>query len=360
MQKPLLIICVIFLLLAGAGCRTVEPIPPGDAEKNEKRDKQQPGAPVLPSDLTGLDFPTDLAFDDSGTLFFTEKGGALRIVEKGRLRSEPLAVFKVPRLSGYHETGLLGLALSPKFAKDRQLYLYHTYTAGAGLRNRVVRIDARRPKRREVIFDGIRGERIHVGGKLAFGPDGKLYISTGESDRPNLSQDTDSPNGKVLRVNRDGSIPPDNPFKGSPVYAYGLRNVFGMAFAPDGRLFVTDNGPQANDEINEIKRGANYGWPVVTGRETRKVTPPLITFEDSIAPTGIVYYDKDRFADLRGSLIFGDWNDSRVHALSLEDGRRRDRIIAELSGGVTAVAVGPDGALYVATASSIERIGRLP
>ncbi len=307
-------------------------------------------------ELESLAFPTDLAFAPDGTLFFTEKSGALRVARDGVLEADPVAKFPVPRISGYHETGLLGLALSPNYAENRLIYVYHTYRDGSKLTNRIVRLNTKQPGSRQVIFDDILGERIHVGGKLRFGPDGKLYVATGEANKPKLSRDRESPNGKILRLNPDGSIPEDNPFNDSPAFAIGLRNVFGMAFDDRGRLVVTENGPQGADEINLIRRGADYGWPTVTGSGDGRFSDPLVTFRQAIAPTGIVFYVGGSLPKLSGDYIFGDWNGGRLHSLTLNDGKATTKVILDLGEGITALAVSPKGSLYVATESAIRPI----
>ncbi len=215
----------------------------------------------------GLDTPWDLAFAPDGRIFFTERPGRLRVIEGGRLRPEPVAT--IPEVVERGEGGLLGLALDPDFAGNGHLYLYHTYSGSdGGLRNRVVRYTladragARGLTEPRVILDDIPAAAIHNGGRIAFGPDGKLYVTTGDAAAPALAQDRDSLAGKILRLNPDGSVPDDNPFPGSPVYSYGHRNPQGLAWQPGtGQLYATEHGPSAHDEVNLIAPGDNYGWP---------------------------------------------------------------------------------------------------
>ncbi len=307
------------------------------------------GAPAkTKSSINNLDFPTDLAFAPDGSLFFTEKGGALKVVQPGRTEPELVASFKVPSVISYDETGLLGVALSPDFSEDRTAFVYHTFRNDSGMGNRIVRINVDRPKARQVIFDDIIASRIHNGGKLQFGPDGLLYVATGDAGQSERSQDRLSGNGKILRIKPDGSIPTDNPFPGSAAYAIGLRNVFGIAFDDQGRLVATENGPNGNDEINQIVRGANYGWPKETGDTNGQFADPLAVFADAIAPTGIAFL-KDRF-------VFGSWNDGHLRSVALGPRHAKVQSLVELNEGITAVAVSPSGALYVATADTIHLV----
>ncbi len=343
-----LLVALSISLIVG-GCASL-------AETDKQNSRGAEPGKTTDFELEGLAFPTDLAFAPDGTLFFTEKGGALRVARNGALETDPVAEFPVPRLNGYHETGLLGLALSPSYAEDRLIYVYHTYRNGSRLANRIVRLNATRPESQQVVFDDILGERIHVGGKLRFGPDSKLYVATGEANKPKLSRDRDSPNGKILRLNPDGSIPEDNPFDDSPAFAIGLRNVFGMAFDDRGTLVVTENGPQGADEINLIRRGADYGWPTATGSGDARFIDPLVTFKQAIAPTGIVFYVGGSLPKLSGHYVFGDWNGGRLHSLTMNDGKAKTRVILDLGEGITALAVSPKGSLYVATESAIRPI----
>lgn len=338
------------LSVGAVACRPPAREPSANAPKTKNN---------LPGNLYRLNYPTDLAFAPDGTLFFTEQTGAVRVVKNGKLAPKPVATFNVPKMQGYHETGLLGLALGPRFSSEGKIYVYHTYRAGENLYNRIVRFDRRKPGNREVIFDKIVGERIHNGGKLLFGHDGFLYVGVGEANRRHLSRETSIANGKVLRLTADGKIPGDNPFVGSPVLAYGLRNIFGMTFDSNENLYITENGPEKDDEINLITPGGDYGWPIETGRGSGHFERPLLVLREPVAPTGIVYYDRSRLRKIRKKLVFGDWNSGQLHAVDPRAKQPRDRIIASLDEGITALAIAPDGALYVATATSIRRLDRL-
>lgn len=240
---------------------------------------------------SGLEVPWSISVLDDNTLLVTERPGrVVRILEDGSKR----VVAKV-RVASIGEAGLLGIALHPDFPEDRRVYLYMTQETSGGLVNRVVwgrlspdysSIDGFR-----VVVDNIPGARIHDGGRIRFGPDGNLYITTGDAARPELSQDLSSLAGKILRVTPDGPAPSDNPFYPSPIYSYGHRNPQGIDWHPQtGRMYSSEHGPIGRDELNEIVPGGNYGWPYMAGKRGEKrpgLIEPVIDFGDeSIAPSG--------------------------------------------------------------------------
>ncbi|MGH2369729.1 MAG: PQQ-dependent sugar dehydrogenase, partial [Chloroflexota bacterium] len=199
---------------------------------------------------------------------------------------------------------------------------------------------------------------IHDGGRVELGPDGRLYATLGDAADASLAQNRDSPAGKILRLERDGSIPADNPFPGSPVYTLGHRNVQGLAWQPgSGRLYATEHGPVGNDEVNLIERGQNYGWPQAQGREhAAPFRAPLAVYTPSIAPAGATFYDADAIAQWRGSFFFATLRGTHLHRIVF-DGNEPGRILAEEQlyagtyGRLRDVAQGPDGALYLATSN---------
>ncbi|MBI3842172.1 MAG: PQQ-dependent sugar dehydrogenase [Thaumarchaeota archaeon] len=214
---------------------------------------------------TRLQIPWEIAFAPDGRIFFTERVGTLRVIDNGVLADEPVGKVDVARVG---EGGLLGLSLDPDFEKNHYLYLYYTYSDFLNLYNRVSRFTELNNKISEekILLDKIPAQSIHDGGRIKFGPDGKLYATTGDSANPSSSQDLKSLSGKILRINSDGTIPNDNPFADSPVYSYGHRNPQGLAWDPvTGVLFETEHGPsgengmRAHDEINIIEPGKNYG-----------------------------------------------------------------------------------------------------
>jgi len=229
---------------------------------------------------TGLQVPWGIAFlpGKNGDALVNERttGRIIRIARPGGKKS---VVLKIPGVDvNAGEGGLLGLAVSPTYAKDKLLYAYFTSRSD----NRIVRFKlGGRPK---VILSGLKRGQIHNGGRIAFGPDGKLYATVGETGNTALAQDRSSQNGKILRMNANGSVPADNPFKGSRVWTYGHRNPQGLAWDSKGRLWSSEFGQNTFDEVNLIQKGHNYGWPIVEGRGSTqggKFTNPKLIFRTS-------------------------------------------------------------------------------
>jgi len=217
-----------------------------------------------------LEIPWAISFAPDGRIFFTERVGNLRVIEDGKLNPEPVTILDV----GKGEGGLLGLALDPNFEENHYLYLYYTYSELLSTYNKVVRFTENDNKLSDemVLIDKIPGASWHDGGRIKFGPDEKLYITTGDAGIKELAQDLNSPAGKILRINSDGTIPQDNPFKDSPVYSLGHRNPQGLDWDESGKLVISEHGPSgergvAHDEVNVIESGKNYGWPKVIGGE---------------------------------------------------------------------------------------------
>lgn len=300
---------------------------------------------------SGLQIPWSIDFAPDGRMFLTERGGAVRVID-GELLPDPVLKLDV----GSGEGGLLGIALDPEFEENRRIYLYYTY--GLLAQNRVSAfVETERGLQDEqILLDNIPGHWIHDGGRIAFGPDGMLYVTTGDAARTELSQDISSLAGKILRMEPDGGVPPDNPFPGSLVYSYGHRNPQGLDWDASGRLVATEHGPSgergyAHDEINVIEAGANYGWPLAVGDERAEgaVGPALHTGTQTWAPSGAAFYKGDirewdgmyMVAALAGkSLVQVDPESWTVEGMHLQEyGRLRD------------AAMGPDGALYVLTSN---------
>jgi glucose/arabinose dehydrogenase len=307
---------------------------------------------------TALEAPWALAFAPDGRIFVTERPGRLRVVTAdGSLEPEPLA--RIEEVAAEGEGGLLGLALDPEFDRNRGVYLYYTYRDESGLRNRVVRYVERggRLSEEAVLLDGIPGEVIHDGGRIAFGPDGKLYVTTGDAAQPELAQDRSSLAGKILRINADGSVPPDNPFPGSPVYSFGHRNPQGLAWNLEtGDLYATEHGASGNDELNLIEPGANYGWPLAEGGEHGQFAAPIAVYGSSIAPSGATWYGSGAISSWRGDILFATLVGTHLHRVSVDadDPRRvtsEEEELDERYGRLRDVQPGPDGALYLLTSN---------
>lgn len=248
----------------------------------------------------GLEVPWAVAELPDGSLLVTERdrGRVVRVVGD---RVDVVATLPV-RAGG--EGGLLGIAAHPDVAAHGWIYVYSTR---AGPLNRVSRFtfDGASLRDEVVILDGIPAADIHNGGRLAFGPDGRLYVATGDAAVPGLAQDLRSLAGKILRMNDDGSVPDDNPF-GTLVYSYGHRNPQGLAWTDDGTLYATEHGPSAHDEINRIRAGGNYGWPAAVCSDHAGFVAPLRCFDEfTLAPAGAAFDAGGRLyvAGLRGEQV---------------------------------------------------------
>ncbi len=307
---------------------------------------------------TGLDTPWEQAFLPDGRIFVTERPGRLRVIENGRLRAEPVAT--VLDVVEQGEGGLLGMALAPDFATSGTLYLYHTYRDN-GTKNRVARYTltdragARGLGAQRIIIDNIPGASNHNGGRIAFGPDGKLYITCGDAANTALAQDRASLAGKILRLEPDGAIPADNPFPGSPIYSYGHRNPQGLAWQPGtNQLYATEHGSSSNDEVNRIVAGGNYGWPTVTGTQTQQgFVAPVLTSgaSNTWAPSGATFVRAATFPQLQGALLFAGLRSTTLWRLSVDGTPVLTPLLADEYGRLRAVAEGPDGNIYVVTSS---------
>jgi glucose/arabinose dehydrogenase len=317
---------------------------------------------------SGLEVPWAVALAPDGRLFVTERPGRVRIVlfgTRGGLQPEPWA--RVPaRANPDAERGLLGIALDPDFTRNGFVYLYYSYAGPGGVTlNRLVRLrDANGTGTDETILvDNIPGSANHDGGRIAFGPDGKLYVATGDGEQEARAQDRSSLGGKILRLEKDGSVPADNPFPGSPVYSLGHRNVQGLAYHPDtGVLYATEHGPSGffpaccQDEVNRIEAGANYGWPIVTGKpgDSRFRDPVAWSGNaDTWAPSGATF--ATRPGPLRGSLLFANLRAQHLHRIVLTpDGRGvafEERLTVNQYGRLRDVYEVPSGEFLVLTSN---------
>ena len=309
---------------------------------------------------------TDLSSD--GRLFVTERPGRVRVIGLGAgggLRAEPWVTLPADTRGG-GEKGLLGIALDPEFARSGFVYLYYSYPVANGqTRNKLVRMrDASgRGVEETVLLDGIPGSGNHDGGRVKFGPDGKLYVTTGDAEVGGNAQDPRSLGGKILRLNKDGSIPADNPAAGSPVWSMGHRNVQGIAWQPDtGALYETEHGPSGafpeccHDEVNLIVAGGNYGWPTVRGvANDPRFRDPLVESGalETWAPSGAAF--ATRPGPLRGSLLFATLRGQHLQRVAFgADGRTvllQEKLLANQYGRLRDVFELPSGELLVLTSN---------
>ena len=320
---------------------------------------------TLQSMLTGLNFPLAIAFAPDGRLFYNEwTTGRIRVVQPNF--GTATTFYTVSNLVTGGERGLLGLALDPSFATNHFVYTY--YTTSNPLRNRIIRLtDSNNTGTNEtVIVDNLPASSgNHNGGVIQFGPDGKLYAVLGDVENTSNSQNTTSLAGKILRYNKDGTIPSGNPFGNSPVWAYGIRNSFGFTFHPHtGDLWETENGPAQDDEVNRIVPGGNYGWPTVTGiTGNTQFIDPIVAITPTIAPTGIVAVGENSNYPARyhNNLLFTDFNTGRVRRIVLTGAglTQLGSFSVAFNGGQGAlldIDQAPDGWIYISSDSGIFRL----
>ncbi|SDE31535.1 PQQ-dependent sugar dehydrogenase [Rhodospira trueperi] len=331
-----------------------------------------------------LSYPWAMAFLPDGAALVTERGGALRLWRDGDLDDRPIN--GVPEVWASGQGGLLDVLVHPDFDQTGWIYLSLSHPDGWGrAHTRVVRAvfdrEAHALRDVTVIVDALppgRGGR-HFGSRLAIGGDGMLYITTGErGDRPRAQDLTDLA-GKVLRLRPDGTIPADNPFVGRDdarpeVFAYGTRNGQGMDVHPEtGAVWFHEHGPRGGDELNIVRAGVNYGWPVITygmnyngtpmGEGTHKpgMEQPVHYWDPSIAPSGMAIYDGDAFPNWRGDIFVGALKFQLIARLEMDGDRvvREERLLEHSLGRIRALEVGPDGALYILTDAADGRLARL-
>jgi glucose/arabinose dehydrogenase len=237
--------------------------------------------------------------------YVSERTGSIVKIDNGKMERQQVDLEKP--LAKAAEAGLLGFVLDPGFPDNQQAFAYYTYENGQGQFNRVVvlQLEGNKWTEETILLDGIPSAAYHHGGRMKIGPDGKLYITTGDATNPELSQDLKSLNGKILRMNLDGSIPEDNPYQNSYVYSYGHRNPQGLVWI-GGTLYSSEHGQSAHDEVNIIKPGANYGWPIIEGNESKAgmETPLFQSGEETWAPSGMAAHNGKLYAaTLRGNAV---------------------------------------------------------
>lgn len=319
--------------------------------------------------VEGLDHPWGMAFLPDGRILVTERTGKLRVIANGKLKPEPVA--GLPPIEEIGQGGLLGIAVHPDYANNRLVYLSYAEKAPNedGHRTAVARFkdEGDRFTGMQVVF---RGETVksrhHFGSRIVFGTDGKMYVSIGDRGRQDTAQDLGLLNGKVFRLNDDGTVPGDNPFVGKAgvrpeIFTYGNRNPQGMAMQPGtGAIWSVEHGPQGGDEINLMRAGVNYGWPVITygrtygmglkigeGTEKPGMEQPKAYFVPSLALSGMTFYDGAKLPAWKGDMVIALLSGGIVRA-DIEGDRvvAMERLLEEELARTREVAVGRDGDLY--------------
>lgn len=367
---------VLCLLLPAAACRAGAP-PVGE----ERTFPSEQGPLRLVTVARGLEHPWGLAFLPDGRLLVTERPGRLRFVAQDGTLSPPLV--GVPEVYARGQGGLLDVALSPDFETTRYVYLSYAEPgeAGGGTAAGRGRLAEDRLEDFRTLFRQVpkAGGGRHFGSRLVFARDGRLFVTTGDRAQQDWVQDFSIHRGQVIRLEADGSVPTDNPFGGRPghrpeTFSLGHRNPQGAALHPEtGELWIIDHGAQGGDEVNVVRAGRNYGWPVITygrdysgakigvGTHREGMEQPLHYWDPSIAPSGMAFVTANLFPAWKGSLLLGALRGQMLVRLELDGEKvvREERLLTDLGERIRDVRQGPDGRIYLLTDSPNGRILRL-
>lgn len=296
--------------------------------------------------IEGLDTVWELAWGPDGKLYMTERRGNLLVWDGSKVEK----ITELPVVER-GESGLMGLALDPKFDDNQLMYACFTQRREGTLENVVerFRVEEGGISRRELLLNEMNGSSIHDGCRITFDSEHKLLITMGDSARGSLAQNKGSFNGKVLRIEKNGEIPEDNPFPESPVFTLGHRNPQGLDIRPGtGEIYISEHGPAANDEINRLHPGRNYGWPEVGGAtDTGDYEPALWDWTPTIAPAGISFFGPD-------TLYLATLKESKLHRLKLNETGEviEDKTVLDGYGRLRAVTLGPEeDCIFVSTSN---------
>jgi glucose/arabinose dehydrogenase len=349
------LLCI--LLLSCSQCSTREHY----VAKNDTTSARSYTVEVFAKDLT---IPWSIVFTDATRMLFVERDGKLREITGSTLNPKPLHVFTNTWQDG--EAGLMGLALDPSYRTNKFIYISYAYEKDDNMFVRIVRYTDQStsisdPK---IILDNIPAASNHAGCRLRFGPDGKLYITTGDATEKKLAQNKNSLSGKILRINADGSVPSDNPYPGNPVWTYGHRNPQGIDWYPGTSiLYSTEHGPSTfdgkggGDEVNIIEKGKNYGWPVVSHDKSQPgMESPVLEFTPAIAPASGMFYHSDSIASFKNNFFFGCLRGNGIMRVVVDPANPKKVLSHELMsdidfGRIREIAEGPDGAIYFSTSN---------
>ena len=367
MKLPLLLLALPLLLPAGAAAQTF------------RSDEHAFRVVRL---VEGLDHPWSLAFLPDGRMLVTERAGRLRTIVDGKLADKPIE--GLPQVEQYGQGGLHDVVPHPQFEKNQLLYLAYAARGADGVGTELARgkLVDNRLEGVQVLFrqspKGNAGQ--HFGGRIVFDRDGYVYLTLGDRGERDRAQRPDDHAGSVIRLHEDGRVPKDNPFVGKAgwkpeKFTLGNRNMQGAALHPrTGQLWTHEHGPQGGDEVNVIRAGVNYGWPVITygrnygigtrigeGTEKPGMAQPLYKWVPSIAPSGMAFYTGERFPRWRGNLFVGALRDRMLVRLVLDGEQvlKEERLLKGTLGRIRDVRAGPDGLLYLLTDESRGMLLRL-
>ncbi len=315
--------------------------------------------------VTGLDTPWEILWGPDDHIWITERYGRVSRLnpENGELHT----LITIDEVHEEGESGLLGMALHPDFSENPHVYLVYNYLSGSSIKEKLVRYTYTNENLSSphTLIDGIEGSSIHNGSRIVIDSLSKLYFSTGDASVTSYSQDLNSLNGKILRINLDGSIPEDNPFQDSYIWTYGHRNPQGLVISPDGTMYSSEHGPVSDDEVNIIERGRNYGWPDVKGYcdesaemtfcNNNNVKEPIIAWTPTLAVAGIDYYHHDAIPEWNNSLLMTTLKESELVQISLHDDGRsvkeEKKWYDDWFGRLRDICISPDGRVFMAVSN---------
>jgi glucose/arabinose dehydrogenase len=315
--------------------------------------------------ISGLDTPWEIFWGPDDHIWFTERQGTVSRINPAT--GQRNIILTITDIIETGESGLLGLTLHPEFPDEPFVYLVYTYPQGSTIKEKLVRYtwNGSYLENPFILIENINGNTNHNGSRLAFGPDGKLYMSTGDAWTTGYAQNLNYLNGKILRINDDGSIPDDNPFPGKFIWSYGLRNSQGLVFSPAGILYGSEHGPNTDDELNILEAGRNYGWPAVNGYcdlpeeisfcNENNVSEPIAAWTPTLAVAGIDYYNHSDIPEWQNSILMTTLKAGRLVSLKLSaDGlsviEQADWLVSHY-GRLRDICVSPDGRVFLAVSN---------
>ena len=334
--------------------------------KKDKNNPLPPGAVEIQTKVVAenLNFPWEILWGPDNKIWMTERGGKISRVDTATGTITP--VFTIAEVSSQGEGGLLGMVLHPNFSTNPYVYVAYDYNQAGNYKGKIVRYSYNGTTLTApvIILDNISASNIHNGCRLLISSDLKLFITTGDASDQSSPQNNAAINGKILRLNLDGSVPADNPTAGSPVWSKGHRNPQGLVFA-NNMLYSSEHGPDSDDEINIIEKGRNYGWPDVKGFcnesaeqafcSTNNVKEPIKAWTPTLAVSGMDFYNSNLIPQWKNSLLLATLKNSRLMQLKLNDTHtsvtETNEFFANEYGRMRDVCISPDGKVYICTSN---------
>ncbi len=310
-----------------------------------------------------LEVPWSIVFTSNERILVNERPGRMRVISDGKLQDNPIKTFT--EVSSRSEEGLMGLTLDPEYSSNNLIYVSFAYEKDGDLGVKVLRYKDNGNSLTEetTIFDNIPAARFHAGCRIKFGPDKKLYITTGDAGERKFAQDLDKLHGKILRINSDGTIPADNPFVNSPVWSFGHRNPQGIDWVPGTEImWQTEHGPSGfdgpggGDEVNVIVKGKNYGWPEVSHLDSKEgMVSPVLVFTPAEAPASGLVYKSGKLAEFTDTFLFGCLRGNGIMVVKIDPNDKSKALsfskIATEYGRIRDITEGPDGFIYFSSSN---------